>query len=47
MFDYLKTVFDHVLIISHLDTVKDLVDNVIEITKDDEGYAHVEIGAKR
>lgn len=46
MFDYLKTVFDHVLIVSHMDTMKDLVDNVIEITTDDEGYAHVEIGAK-
>lgn len=45
MFDYLKTVFDHVLIVSHMDTMKDLVDNVIEITTDDEGYAHVEIGA--
>lgn len=46
MFDYLKTVYDHVLIISHLDTMKDMVDNVIEITTDDEGYAHVEVGAK-
>ena len=44
MFDYLKSVFDHVIVISHLDIMKDLVDNIIEITPDDEGYAHVEVG---
>lgn len=45
MFDYLKSVFDHVWVISHLDVMKDMVDNVIEITVDDEGYAHVEVGS--
>jgi DNA repair exonuclease SbcCD ATPase subunit len=45
MFDYLRSIFDHVIVISHLDTMKDLVDNIIEITPDDEGYAHVEIGS--
>lgn len=44
MFDYLRTIFDHVIVISHLETMKDLVDNMIEITVDSEGYAHVEIG---
>jgi DNA repair exonuclease SbcCD ATPase subunit/DNA repair exonuclease SbcCD nuclease subunit len=44
MFDYLKSVFDHVLIISHIDTMKDMVDNIVEITTDEEGYAHVSIG---
>jgi DNA repair exonuclease SbcCD ATPase subunit/DNA repair exonuclease SbcCD nuclease subunit len=44
MFDYLKSVFDHVIVISHTDIMKDMVDNMIEITTDDEGYAHVEIG---
>lgn len=44
MFNYLKTVFDHVIVISHLDTMKDLVDNSIDITVDDEGYAHIEVG---
>lgn len=44
MFDYLKSVFDHVIVISHLDVMKDLVDNIIDINSDDEGYAHVEIG---
>lgn len=42
MFDYLKTVFDHVVVVSHLDVMKDFVDNQIEISADDEGYAHVE-----
>jgi DNA repair exonuclease SbcCD ATPase subunit/DNA repair exonuclease SbcCD nuclease subunit len=45
MFDYLKSVFDHVIVISHSDLMKDMVDNIIDITADDEGYAHVEIGA--
>jgi len=44
IFDYLKSVFDHVIVISHSDIMKDMVDNVIDITADDEGYAHVEIG---
>lgn len=41
MFDYLKSMFKHVLIISHLDIMKDVVDNIIEIGKDEDGYAHV------
>lgn len=44
IFDYLKSVFDHVIIISHTDVMKDLVDNIIDITTDDDGYAHVEVG---
>lgn len=44
MFEYLRTVFDHIIVISHLDTMKDMVDNMIEITTDEEGYAHVDIG---
>lgn len=44
MFDYLRTVFDHVFIISHIESMKDMVDNIIEIVNDQEGYAHVEIG---
>jgi len=44
MFDYLRTVFDHIIVISHLDSMKDMVDNMIEITTDDEGYAHIEVG---
>lgn len=43
MFNYLKTIFDHVLIISHIDQLKDMVDNSIEISSDDERYSHIEI----
>jgi DNA repair exonuclease SbcCD ATPase subunit len=46
MFDYLRTVFDHIIVISHLDTMKDMVDNMIEITTDEEGYAHIEVGGE-
>jgi DNA repair exonuclease SbcCD ATPase subunit len=44
MFDYLKSIFDHIIVISHIDSMKDMVDNIIEITTDDEGYAHVSVG---
>lgn len=43
MFDYLRTVFDHVMVVSHVETLKDMVDNIVEITSDAEGYAHVDI----
>jgi DNA repair exonuclease SbcCD ATPase subunit len=43
MFDYLKTIFEHVIVISHVESMKDMVDNMIEIGKDIEGYAHVEV----
>lgn len=43
MFDYLRSVFDHVLIVSHIDAMKDIVDNNIEISVDAEGYSHIEV----
>lgn len=46
MFEYLRTVFDHVIVISHVETMKDIVDNIVEITSDHEGYAHVTIGGR-
>ena len=33
LFDYLKLEFDFILIISHIDIMKDMVDDVIEISK--------------
>lgn len=33
LFDYLKTQFDFILVISHLDTLRDMVDDIIEIKK--------------
>lgn len=43
MFDYLKSCFDHVLLVSHLDGMRDAIDNVIEIGSDSQRYAHVEV----
>lgn len=40
MFDLLKTQFDFLIIISHLDNIRDMVDDVIEITKVN-GYSHI------
>lgn len=40
LFTYLKTQFDFVMIISHLDTLRDVVDNLIEIKKDN-GFSHI------
>ncbi len=43
IFDVLRTSFKHVLIVSHLDVLKDIVDDSIDITTDDKGRAHVEV----
>jgi DNA repair exonuclease SbcCD ATPase subunit len=43
MFDYLRTAFDHIIVVSHLEVLKDMVDNTIEISVDEDGYAHVEV----
>jgi DNA repair exonuclease SbcCD ATPase subunit len=43
MLTYLKTRFEHVIIISHVEALKDVVDNIVEITSDEDGYAHVEV----
>jgi len=43
MFDYLRSVFDHVIIISHIDALKDMVDNNIDISSDKERYSHIEV----
>jgi DNA repair exonuclease SbcCD ATPase subunit len=40
--DMTKTQFKTVVLISHLDSLKDSSDLQIIIDKDDEGYAHVE-----
>jgi DNA repair exonuclease SbcCD ATPase subunit len=40
LFTYLKTQFDFVMIISHLDTLRDVVDNLIEIKKVN-GFSHI------
>jgi DNA repair exonuclease SbcCD ATPase subunit len=40
MFDLLKAQFDYVVVISHLDNIRDMVDNIIEI-KTVNGYSHI------
>ena len=41
LFSYLKTQFDFILIISHIDSIKDFVDGSMEITKIN-GFSHIE-----
>jgi DNA repair exonuclease SbcCD ATPase subunit len=41
MFEYLKEAFGTVFIVSHVDSMRDIVDHSLEITSLD-GYAHVE-----
>jgi len=35
LFDYLKGQFDYIMVISHLDVMRDIIDNLIEIKKED------------
>jgi hypothetical protein len=41
MFDYLKTQFDFINIISHLDAMRDIVDTLVEIKKVD-GFSQIQ-----
>jgi len=40
LFDYLKLNFDFMLVISHIDIMKDATDNILEISQN-KGYSHV------
>ena len=40
LFDYLKILFDHVLIITHIDAMQDVCDNLITVEKKD-GFSHI------
>ena len=40
LFTYLKTQFDFVMVISHIDSLRDAVDNIIEVKKVD-GFSHI------
>ena len=42
MFDLLKSQFDFVIVISHLDNIRDMVDNILEI-RSTNGYSHINI----
>lgn len=41
LFDYVKTQYDFVILVSHLDTARDVVDSLIEIGKDSKGFSHI------
>lgn len=41
MLEYLKELFDTVVIITHLDAFKDIVDHSIQIIRDDNGYSRI------
>ena len=41
LFTYLKTQFDFVMIISHIDSMRDVVDGLIEIKKDSNSFSNV------
>ena len=41
LFDYLKTQFRFILIISHIEVLRDVVDNLVEIRKEG-AYSHVQ-----
>lgn len=43
MFHYLRTVFETVFVVSHVDVMKDLVDQNIEISVGQDGYAKVRV----
>lgn len=42
LFDVLKTQFEFIILISHLDVVRDIADNLIEIKRDD-GYSYLKV----
>lgn len=42
MFQYLRGMFDHIIIVSHTETMRDMVDGTIDIGVDSEGFAHIE-----
>jgi len=41
LFTYLKTQFDFVMIISHIDSMRDVVDGLIEVKKNEDGFSNV------
>jgi len=44
MFDYLKEIFEFILVITHNDHLKDSVDKLIDIHKTPSGYSLIQAG---
>jgi DNA repair exonuclease SbcCD ATPase subunit len=42
MFNVLKTQFDFIILISHLDVVRDIADSLIEIKRED-GFSYINV----
>jgi DNA repair exonuclease SbcCD ATPase subunit/DNA repair exonuclease SbcCD nuclease subunit len=40
---YLKTQFTNVMIISHIESMKDIADNIVSIYKDENSFSHIDI----
>ena len=40
LFEYLKTLFDHILIITHIEGMQDVCDNIINVEKKD-GFSRI------
>ena len=43
LFSYLKTQFDFVMVISHIDSMRDVVDSLLEVKKDSNGFSHIKL----
>ena len=43
LFSYLKTQFDFVMVISHIDSMRDVVDSLLEVNKDPDGFSHIKL----
>ena len=42
MFDSLRTKFKNILVISHVDSIKDMADHIIDIDVDDDGFSYID-----
>ena len=43
LLQYLKTRFDNIIVISHMDVMRDVCDNIMDIDKDEYGYSSINI----
>ena len=43
LFSYLKTQFDFVMVIYHIDSMRDVVDSLLEVKKDSDGFSNIKL----
>ena len=41
MLEYLKQQFENIIIITHNDALKDIVDHIVEVERDENGYSRI------